>query len=226
MKVVAGEYLRIKKGSYERVYIYDDGTEKVVTITMPFFEKLKKKGVIIKGEIKEEEIKEIKEEANRIGNDIYGKDIYDNYESNIIDKTTNIVKHPPQKSLSTFFEEKEENIKPAGIIVNQKISDQKSLLPFFGEKTEEKIVIEKFEKKRQSGQIETDYYEQSRIETCANRLKGIFNVIIEILPVRYGTKPPINEKIRGYYMLIKIRDGADKENITEFINKECNIKVY
>jgi hypothetical protein len=109
---------------------------------------------------------------------------------------------------------------------------QKSLFGFLKdkdkeemEKTGEKLKSDVEEKKvetRKSNQIETDYYEKSRIDVCANILRKMFNVNIEIIPVRYGSK---SEKIYGYYMLIKIKSG-DKDRIVEFIRKECGLKVF
>lgn len=119
---------------------------------------------------------------------------------------------------------------------------QKSLLGFLGDNDynnyndgddKKKIEIDalkvKVEKKktetRKSNQIETDYYEKSRIDTCANILRKTFNVNIDILPVKYGSKPPFNEKIHGYYMLITVKSG-DMDRIVEFIRNECRLKVY
>jgi len=109
---------------------------------------------------------------------------------------------------------------------------QKSLLGFFEneEKEEKKGVVKekeiaveriKDDGKKKSNQIETDYYDKSRIETCAKVLRERFNVNIEILPVMYGKDP----KIYGYYMIITIKSG-DKNRIEEFIRDEYKLKVY
>lgn len=121
---------------------------------------------------------------------------------------------------------------PAGI--------QKSLLGFLEDKDKEEIektgeiIKEDVEKKKIKtkihNQIETDYYEKSRIDSCSVALRKTFNVNIEIIPVRYGSKPPVNEKIYGYYMQITIksgnRDNSDRDRIVEFIRDECGLKVY
>lgn len=111
---------------------------------------------------------------------------------------------------------------------------QKSLFGFLDEKDKEDLEVsgeklkENVEKKieiRKNNQIETDYYDKSRIDTCAQRLRGMFNVNIEIFPVRYGSKPPLNEKIHGYYMIITVKSG-DIERIIDFVVNECRLKVY
>lgn len=121
---------------------------------------------------------------------------------------------------------------PAGI--------QKSLLGFLEDKDKEEIekmgeklkedIEEKKIKTKKPHQIETDYYEKSRIDLCSDTLRKMFNVNIEIIPVRYGSKLPVNEKIYGYYMLITIkrgnRDNSDRDRIIEFIRDECGLKVY
>lgn len=113
-----------------------------------------------------------------------------------------------QESLSTFLEEdKIEKEERKEIIVQEGTVEDKRI------------------EKRSSDQIETDYYEPSRIDVCAKRLRERFNINPEIIPVRYGSKPPINQKIYGYYMLITVRDRY-KEDIIKFIKEECNLKVY
>ena len=112
---------------------------------------------------------------------------------------------------------------------------QKSLFTFIEDKDKEdlermgeqlKVDIEDKEVKiRKSDQIETDYYDKSRIDMCAQRLRERFHVNIEILPVRYGSKPPLNEKIYGYYMIVTIKSG-DRERVVEFIRNECRLEVY
>ncbi len=109
---------------------------------------------------------------------------------------------------------------------------QKSLFGFLDEKDNEKMgeklkekIVEKRIEIRKEDQIETDYYEKNRIETCAQRLRERFHVNIEIKEVRYGSKYPLNEKIYGYYMIITIKSG-DKERIVEFIRNECKLEAY
>lgn len=111
---------------------------------------------------------------------------------------------------------------------------QKSLFGFLREEDKEELakmgekLKENVEKKieiRKSNQIETDYYPKDRIDRCAQILRGMFNVNIEIFPVIYGSKPPLNEKIHGYYMIITVKSG-DIERIVEFIINECRLKVY
>jgi len=114
-------------------------------------------------------------------------------------------------------------------------SVQKPLSVFFGEEDkcqieEEKKIIQKEIvedkiEKRLPNQIETDYYEQDRINACEKRLRERFNIDIEIIPVRYGTKPPISQKIYGYYMMITVK-GKGKDTIVDFIKKDCDLKVY
>lgn len=119
-----------------------------------------------------------------------------------------------QKSLSTFLDKEKEEYK-------DKIEeDERKEIT-----VQEEIVEDKRVEKRLSNQIETDYYELSRIDICAKRLRERFNINPEIIPVRYGSKPPINQNIYGYYMLITVRDRY-KEDITKFIKEECNLKVY
>lgn len=123
-----------------------------------------------------------------------------------------------QKSLSIFFEDKdkdkiEEKEKEEG-----KIEETKEI------EIREEIIEDKIIEKRLPNQIETDYYEQSRVETCAKMLRERFNIDIEIVPVRYGSMPPINQKIYGYYMVITVK-GKGKDDIAEFIQKDCNIKI-
>ncbi len=123
---------------------------------------------------------------------------------------------------------------PAGI--------QKSLLGFLedkdkeeiektGEKLKENVEEKKIKATKKPHQIETDYYEKSRIDLCSDTLRKMFNVNIEIIPVIYGSKPPVNEKIYGYYMLITIKRSnrdidSDRDRIVEFIRDECGLKVY
>lgn len=116
-----------------------------------------------------------------------------------------------QKSLFGFLEDKD-----------------KEEIKGMGEKLKVEVEVEEEEKKaetRKPNQIETDYYEKSRIDVCAQMLRERFHVNIEIFEVRYGSKPPINEKIYGYYMLITIKSG-DRDRIVEFIRNECRLKVY
>lgn len=117
-----------------------------------------------------------------------------------------------QKSLSTFAEEDREQ-------EEDKIEEIKKI------EIPKEIVEDKIIEKRLPNQIETDYYEQSRIDVCAKRLREKFNIDIGIIPVRYGSKPHINQKIYGYYMLITVK-GKGYDNIVEFIEKDCNLKVY
>lgn len=124
-----------------------------------------------------------------------------------------------QKSLSTFFEDKDKEEDKNEIEKMKKIEIQE------GKKEEEGIVEDKVIEKRLPNQIETDYYEQTRIDICAKILRERFNINPEIIPVRYGSKPPINQKIYGYYMLITVRD-RHKDDIVKFIREECNLKVY
>ena len=121
-----------------------------------------------------------------------------------------------QKSLSIFLKEegKEEDKDK-----ENKIEDRKEI------ETIEEIVEDRTIEKRLPSQIETDYYEKSRIDDCAKRLRERFNVNIEIIPVRYGSKPPINQKIYGYYMYIIVKDRV-RDIITKFIKEECNLKIY
>lgn len=120
-----------------------------------------------------------------------------------------------QKSLSTFFEEKDrkQEYHKDKIYETKKIDVQKEIV--------EDTIIEKL----LPSQIETDYYEQSRIQICAERLRERFNIDIDIIPVRYGSKPPINQKIYGYYMLITVK-GKGMDSIVEFIRKDCNLEVH
>ncbi len=120
-------------------------------------------------------------------------------------------------------------------------TDQMSLVKFFEENKEKElttevskeeikkgseiIVEDKTIEKRESYQIETDYRDKNTIDTYAKRIKERFNVGIEILPVMYGSKPPINQKIYGYYMLINVKDRY-REMISKFIEEDCKIKVY
>lgn|SRR3990167_487950 len=120
-----------------------------------------------------------------------------------------------QKSLSTFFEDKGE------IEKTKKIEIQEGKK----EGVHEGIVEDKGIEKRLPNQIETDYYELGRIDVCVKRLRERFNINPEIIPVRYGSKSPINQKIYGYYMLITVRDRY-KDDIVKFIREECNLKVY
>ncbi len=117
-----------------------------------------------------------------------------------------------QKSLSTFFEDKDKEEDKDKIE-----KDERNEII-----VQEGIVEDKVIEKRL---IETDYYEQNRIDVCAKILRERFNINPEIIPVRYGSKPPINEKIYGYYILITVRDRY-KDDIVKFIREECNLKVY
>jgi len=126
--------------------------------------------------------------------------------------TGDIDKTSVQKSLSTFFEEDKEK-------EEYKIEETKEV------ELQKEIVEDKIEEKRLSNQIETDYYEKSRIDVCVKRLRERFNIDIDIIPVRYGSKPPINQKIYGYYMMITVK-GKGYDNIVEFIEDDCNLKVY
>ena len=115
-----------------------------------------------------------------------------------------------QKSLSTFLEDKD------------KEEDKEIEIK---EEVYEKIVDNKNIEKRLSNQIETDYYDQNVIDICAKRLRERFDINPEIIPVIYGSKPPINQKIHGYYMLITIKDRY-RDDIVKFIREECKLKVY
>lgn len=119
-----------------------------------------------------------------------------------------------QKSLSTFFEEKDKEKEE----YKYKIDKMKKI------EIPEEIVEDISIGKRLPNQIETDYYELSRIETCAKVLRERFNIDIEIIPVRYGSRPPINQKIYGYYMLITVK-GKGKDSIVESIKKDCNLRI-
>lgn len=111
--------------------------------------------------------------------------------------------------------------------------NQKSLLEFVEneEKTEkqkpdtETKIKKKIVRTRKQNQIETDYESKDRIEKGAKLLRERFNVNIEIFPVIYGSKPPINQKIHGYYMLITVKSG-DMDRIVEFLESELRLKVY
>jgi len=119
-----------------------------------------------------------------------------------------------QKPLSTFFEEKDKE-KEENKVEEDRVEEK-------GEIEHEEIFDKIIEKR---SRIETDYYEKSRIDICAKMLKERFNVDIDIMPVRYGSKPPIDQKIYGYYMLISVR-GKGYDIIADFIRNECNLKVY
>lgn len=116
-----------------------------------------------------------------------------------------------QKYLTTFFEEEDKEKEEDKI--EKRIGIQ------------EEIIEDKRIEKKPLDQIETDYRERSFIETCAEKLRERFNINIEILPIRYGNRPSINQKIYGYYMLITVK-GKGKDHIIEFIQKHCNLKVY
>lgn len=129
-----------------------------------------------------------------------------------ISKIGDIDRISVQKSLSTFFEEKDKEKAEE----TEKMKEKEII---------EEIVEDKKFEKRSPDLIETDYYEQSRIDACAKRLRERFNIDIDIIPVRYGSKPPIDQKIYGYYMLIKAKDRY-KDIITKFIKEDCNLEVY
>lgn len=112
-----------------------------------------------------------------------------------------------QKSLSSFFETEKED-------------DEKSI-----ESKKESVSHKIDTVAKRKDQIETDYYSEDRIQVCAKKLRERFNVNVKILPVRYGNRPPLNEKIYGYYMLVTIKGGV-KGIISDFIRKECKVKVY
>lgn len=150
-----------------------------------------------------------------------------------------------QKFLSSFEKKEKKKKQKNPVVIGRQtqtglsgLSGQTSLSTFLGaneanglseklsEKEERVVLTDKkpVKKLKSVHQIETDYYDKSRIENCAKILRERFNVSIDIRDVRYGSKPPINEKIYGYYMFITIRSG-DRSRIIEFIENECKIKV-
>lgn len=122
-----------------------------------------------------------------------------------------------QKSLSTFFDKDKEddNDKKEDKIEDNEIGKKEEVY---------EGIIEGIEK-RLPNQIETDYYDQNLIDICVKRLREKFGINPEIIPVIYGSKPPINQKIHGYYMLITVKDRY-RDDIVKFIREECKLKVY